>query len=54
MPPLPPLLVPGLGFMPVPEALDLLAPPLAPEEGVFLNSLTELTASLTGEKSIHL
>ncbi|GAX80969.1 hypothetical protein CEUSTIGMA_g8404.t1 [Chlamydomonas eustigma] len=47
-PPLPPLLVPGLGFMPVPEALDLLAPPLAPEEGVFLNSLTELSASLTG------
>ena len=48
MPPLPPILVPGLGLMPVPKALDLLAPPLSPEEGIYLNSLTELTAALTG------
>lgn len=48
MPPLPPILVPGLGLMPVPKALDLLAPPLNPEEGIYLNSLTELTAALTG------
>ena len=48
MPPLPPILVPGLGLMPFPKALDLLAPPLTPEEGIYLNSLTELTAALTG------
>lgn len=47
-PPLPPVLVPGRGLMPVPQALDLLAPPLSGEEAVFLNSLLELTAALTG------
>ena len=48
MPPLPPIFVPGMGLMPVPQALELLAPPLAPEEGIYLNQLLELTAALTG------
>lgn len=30
------------------EALDLLAPALAPQEAVYLNSLLELTSGLTG------
>ena len=53
MPPLPPILVPGVGLLAVPQALDLLAPPLAPEEGIYLNSLMELTAALTGVKCVN-
>jgi len=52
-PPLPPVLVPGLGLLPAPRALDLLAPPLAPEEAVYLNQLLELTAALTGLSQVR-
>ena len=48
VPPLPPILVPGLGLLPALKALDLLAPQLTPEEAVYLNQLLELTAALTG------
>jgi hypothetical protein len=49
--PAPPLLlpVPGRGLLPAAEALEALAPPLAPGEQVYLQQLTELAASVLGE-----
>ncbi|MEW5317369.1 MAG: hypothetical protein WDW38_008671 [Sanguina aurantia] len=49
LPPAPPLYLPGIGFKAVAEAVDLLAPPLTASEQVYLQSLTELGASLLGE-----
>lgn len=49
LPPAPPLYLPGIGFKAVAEVVDLLAPPLTASEQVYLQSLTELGASLLGE-----
>lgn len=42
--PSPPVFVPGVGLLPLPQAVDLLAPPLSDQEVVYLNSLLELAA----------
>lgn len=47
-PPPPPVFVPGRGFMGPQEAIDLLAPPLDQSEQVYLQQLTDLTASVLG------
>lgn len=49
LPPAPPIYLPGIGFKAVAEAVDILAPPLTASEQVYLQSLTELGASLLGE-----
>ena len=50
LPPLPspPVYVPGLGFQPVEQLLQKLAPPLSQTEEVYLQSLLEVTAGLLG------
>lgn len=47
-PPPPPIFVPGRGFLSLDVVVDELAPALNDEEQVYLQSLTELTASLLG------
>lgn len=47
-PPPPPLYIPGVGFKPLQEGVDLLAPPLNMQEGVYLQSLLELAAGVLG------
>ena len=50
LPPLPspPVYVPGLGFQPVEQLLQKLAPPLSQTEEVYLQSLLEVTSGLLG------
>ena len=50
LPPLPspPVYVPGLGFQPVEQLLQTLAPPLSQTEEVYLQSLLEVTSGLLG------
>lgn len=47
-PPPPPLYIPGVGFRGLQEGVDLLAPPLSMQEGVYLQSLLELAAGVLG------
>ena len=50
LPPLPspPVYIPGLGFQPVEQLLQKLAPPLSQTEEVYLQSLLEVTSGLLG------
>jgi hypothetical protein len=48
LPPPPPVPVPGLGLVPLDAAVDLLAPSLDAQEGVYLQSLLELAAGVLG------
>jgi hypothetical protein len=43
-PPPPPVFLPGLGLMSLPEAVELLAPPLTDQEVIYYQSLLELVA----------
>ena len=53
LPPLPspPVFVPGLGFQPVEQLLQKLAPSLSQTEEVYLQSLLEVTSGLLGMQS---
>eukprot|EP00798_Chlamydomonas_sp_ICE-L_P020473 gene20473-27261_t len=48
LPALPPVFVPGLGLLPMADIIEKLAPALSQAEQIYLNSLVQLTASLTG------
>jgi hypothetical protein len=48
MPPKPPVFVPGKGFVEPDALIELLAPALDAQEGIYLQSLTELTEALLG------
>lgn len=43
-PPPPPVFLPGLGLLPLPEAVERLAPPLSDQEVIYYQSLLELVA----------
>ncbi|WIA28266.1 hypothetical protein OEZ86_010821 [Tetradesmus obliquus] len=45
-PPPPPVFLPGLGLLPLPEAVERLAPPLSDQEVVYYQSLLELVAGI--------
>jgi hypothetical protein len=47
-PPPPPVFLPGLGLMSLPEAVELLAPPLTDQEVIYYQSLLELVAGGSG------
>jgi hypothetical protein len=54
LPPPPPVFLPGRGLVPLGEAVDMLAPPLDAEEGVYLQSLVELAAGVLGVPAAQL
>ena len=54
LPPAPPLFVPGRGLVPLDAAVDMLAPPLDAQEGVYLQSLLELAAGVLGVPAAQL
>ncbi|KIY97909.1 hypothetical protein MNEG_10055, partial [Monoraphidium neglectum] len=54
LPPAPPVFVPGLGLIGLQAAVDLLAPPLDAEEGVYLQSLIELAGGVLGVPAAQL
>lgn len=45
-PPPPPVFLPGLGLLPLPEAVERLAPPLSDQEVIYYQSLLELVAGI--------
>ncbi len=47
-PPQPPVFVPGKGFMAAEDLVNMLAPALDQQEGIYLASLTELATGLLG------
>jgi hypothetical protein len=49
MPPLPPIPVPGRGFMAVSDLVDALGPPLDAREGIYLQSAGALADAVAGE-----
>lgn len=49
MPPLPPVPVPGIGFMAVKDVVDALGPPLDAREGIYLQSAGALADAVAGE-----
>ena len=51
-PPALPVWVPGLGLRSTEALLAALAPPLSAEEGIYLQSLRQLSASLLGAPSM--
>lgn len=51
VPPPPPLWVPGIGFMPLGDLVEALAPPLSQQEEVYLQTLGQLTSSALGSPS---
>jgi len=48
MPPKPPVFVPGKGFVEPDALIEMMAPPLDASEGIYLQSLTELSEALLG------
>ena len=50
--PAPPVLVPGVGFMPAAGFVEAVAPPLSQPEAVYLQSLRQMSVSMFGEGTL--